>query len=390
MERRRDMSATDTGADGSGYFVYHSIGMYPGKAEAMAGALTDFAAGWAAFDDAHWGRALGARQRFIDRWREIIEAPPGTLTTAENVTAALHSLIGALPERHLRGRRVLIAADCFPSMHFLLAGMADRHGFVLDTVPARAGESWVRDEDMIAQWGADVGLALITFVTSTSSHRADLDALVAHGRSMGSLVGVDITQAVGLLPFSVRKPAVDFVISTTLKWLCGAPGAGILQVSELLIGECRPELRGWFSQENIFSWDLGAFGYADDARRFDHGTPSIVPCIASLPALERHAGQDAAARLAHNRRLSAHIIEGADRLRLPLVSPRTESERGGSVMLRLPVEADPHGVVRELLRCGVQCDVRGDILRLSPGETTTEEGVWRLLEGLHGVVRAAA
>lgn len=384
------MSAIETGSDGSGYFVYHSIGMYPGKAEAMAGALTDFAAGWAAFDDGHWSRALGARQRFIDRWREIIAAPPGTLTTAENVTAALHSLIGALPERDLKGRRVLIAADCFPSMHFLLAGMADRHGFTLDTVPIRAGESWVRDEDMIAAWGADVGLALLTFVTSTSSHRADLDALVAHGRRMGSLVGVDITQAVGLLPFSVRKPAVDFVISTTLKWLCGAPGAGILQVSEPLIRDCRPEFRGWFSQENIFSWDLDAFRYADDARRFDHGTPAILPCVASLPALERHARQDGAARLAHNRRLSALVIEGADRMKLPVVSPRSETERGGSVMLLLPAATDAHGVVRDLRSRGVQCDVRGNILRASPGETTTEEGVLRLLEGLHGVVRAAA
>ena len=26
--------------DGSGYFLYHSIGMYPGKSEAMAAALT--------------------------------------------------------------------------------------------------------------------------------------------------------------------------------------------------------------------------------------------------------------------------------------------------------------------------------------------------------------
>lgn len=384
------MSSNESGADGSGYFVYHSIGMYAGKAEAMAAALADFAAGWAAFDDGHWSRALGARQRFIDRWREVIDAPAGTLTTAENVTTALHSLIGALPERQLRGRRVLIAADCFPSMHFLLAGMADRHGFILDTVPIRAGEHWVRDEDMIAAWGADVGLALLTFVTSTSSHRADLDALVAHGRRMGSLVGVDITQAVGLLPFSVQEPAVDFVISTSLKWLCGAPGAGILQVSGSLIADCRPELRGWFSQEDIFSWDLGAFRYAADARRFDHGTPSILPCVASLPALERHAGQDASARLAHNRRLSALIIDGADHLRLPLVSPRSDAERGGSVMLRLPAATDPHAVVRDLLRCGVQCDVRGSILRVSPGETTTEAGVMRLLEGLQGVVRAAA
>jgi selenocysteine lyase/cysteine desulfurase len=384
------MTASETGADGSGYFVYHSIGMYPGKAEAMAKALAEFADGWGAFDDGQWMRALGLRQQFIDRWRAIIDAPPGTLTTTENVTTALYSLIGSLPERHLKGRRVLVAADCFPSMHFLLSGLAGRYGFTLDTVPIRPGETWVRDEDMIAHWGAEVGLALVTFVTSTSSHRADLERLVAHGRRMGSLVGVDITQAVGLLAFSVMKPAVDFTISTTLKWLCGTPGAGILHVAEPLIAECRPELRGWFSQENIFSWDIDAFAYAADARRFDHGTPAILPAVGSLPALERHAGQDFAARLAHNRALSALIIAEADGLGLPLVSPRDETERGGSVMLRLPSGADPQGVVRQLLGRGVQCDTRGNTLRLSPGEVTTEAGVARLVEGLHRVVKAAA
>ena len=384
------MIAANAGSDGSGYFVYHSIGMYPGKAEAMAKALAEFAAGWGAFDDGHWMRALGLRQQFIDRWRALIGAPPGTLTTTENVTTALYSLIGALPERHLKGRRVLVAADCFPSMHFLLAGLADRYGFTLDTVPIRPGETWVRDEDVIARWGADVGLALITFVTSTSSHRANLERLVAHGRETGSLVGVDITQAVGLLPFSVMNPAVDFTISTTLKWLCGTPGAGILHVAEPLIAECRPELRGWFSQENIFSWDIGAFEYAADVRRFDHGTPAILPCVGSLPALERHAAQDHDARLAHNRALCALIIAKADRLGLPLVSPRDEAERGGSVMLRLPSGADPQAVVRELLGRGVQCDTRGNTLRLSPGEVTTEAGVARLLDGLSGIVKAAA
>ena len=384
------MTASEAGADGSGYFVYHSIGMYPGKGEAMTNAFADFSSGWGAPDDNHWERALGIRQQFIDRWREIIDAPAGTLTTTENVTTALYSSIGSLPERHLKGRRVLIAADCFPSVHFLLAGLADRYGFILDTVPIRPGENWVRDEDMITRWNADVGVALLTFVTSTSSHRSDLDLLAAHGREMGSLIGVDITQAVGLLPFSVLKPRVDFTISTTLKWLCGTPGAGILHVAEPLIRDCRPELRGWFSQDNIFSWDINAFDYAADARRLDHGTPAILPCVGSLPALERHARQDHRAMLAHNRHLSALIMEEADRMRLPLVSPRADADRGGSVMLRLPVSADPHGVVQELHGRGVQTDVRGNVLRLSPGEVTTEAGVTRLLDGLRKIVKVAA
>ncbi|WP_244439679.1 aminotransferase class V-fold PLP-dependent enzyme [Nitratireductor aquibiodomus] len=376
------MPAQKRTMDGSGYLLYHSIGMYPGKAAEMAEALSDFSFGWGQCDNEQWGRALGLRQEFIDRWSALIGAPDGTLTTSENVTTALNSLVGALPAEHLRGRRVLIAGDCFPSMHFLLSGLAQRYGFTLDTVPIRPGEHWVRDDDVIAAWSADVGVCLLTYVTSTSSHRCDLERLVAHGRKMGSVIGVDITQAAGLLPFDVMRPAVDFTISTSLKWLCATPGAGVLHVAEPLLAACRPELRGWFSQDDIFSWDLESFSYARDARRFDNGTPSILACAGSLPALRWHAQQDQAALLEHNRHLSGIVADLARDIGLSLASPLDEAERGGSVMLALPEKQDPARVVAQLAAAELYADHRGQILRLSPGFMTTESGVARLADVL--------
>jgi len=363
----------------SGYFLYHSIGMFQGKEALIAEGLRKYAHLWSTPDDSQWPQALAIREQFIARWRSLINAQPGTLTTAENVTTALYSLIGSLPPRYLDGRRVLVAADCFPSLHFLLAGLAQQHGFTLDTVPLRAGESWVRDEDFMARWTADVGLALITQVTSTASYRCDLPALVAHGRRFGSLVGVDVTQGIGLLPCDVQAPEVDFTVSTSLKWLSGTAGAGILHVRAALLHECRPLLRGWFSQPNPFSWDLNAFSYAPDARRFDHGTPSVVACAGTLPALEWHAHQDSAALLSHNRKLTDAIIAGADDLGLQLVSPRDASRRGGSVMLKIPDSADPRTLIDQLRSAAIYTDCRGTTLRLSPGSVTTEAGVERLL-----------
>jgi kynureninase len=370
--------------DGSGYFLYHSIGMFPGKGRRIGEALAAFAARWATPDDAQWEAALGARQEFIDRWRLLINARAGTLTSAENVTSALYTLINSLPSHHRAQRRILIAADCFPSLHFLLAGMAARHGFVLDTVPLRAGETWVREEDLIARWTEDVGVALLTTVTSTASYRCDLDALTAHGRRMGALIGVDITQSVGLFPFDVQATGVDFVVSTSLKWLGGTPGAGILYVREPLLETCEPELRGWFSQRNIFSWGLDAFAYAPDARRFDNGTPSILACVGTLPALAWHAEQDGPALLAHNRALAAPLAEAAGDLGLRIASPLEEHRRGGSTMIQLP-PGSIQGVLAKLRDSGLYADCRGATLRLSPGNVTSAEGVARLLRVLRGV-----
>lgn len=61
---------------------------------------------------------------------------------------------------------------------------------------------------------------------------------------------------------------VDFVLSTSLKGICGTPGAGIRDIDKPLIAELTPEGRGWFSQNNPFSWDFDKFDYAPDIRRF--------------------------------------------------------------------------------------------------------------------------
>jgi selenocysteine lyase/cysteine desulfurase len=146
--------------------------------------------------------------------------------------------------------------------------------------------------------------------------------------------------------------------------------------------ECRPELRGWFSQENILAWNIDAFQYAGDARRFDHGTPSVIACAASLPALDWHASQDPGKLLAHNRELTGAILRDAPRLGLELVSPRAQSQRGGSLMLKLPAHANPAELVDRLRSEQLYTDCRGTTLRLSPGCLTTSGGVERLLAAL--------
>lgn len=370
----------------SGYFLYHSIGTFPGKSQAMSQALTEFSTVWSAENDGQWAAALAARQTFIDHWQALIGAGPGTLTTTENVTAALYSLIGALPSSYLKGRRILVAADCFPSLHFLLAKLADRFGYILDTVPLRPGEAYVRDEDFIAQWDGTVGLALLTFVTSTTSHRCDVAALSQHGRRMGSLVGVDITQGVGIVPFTVDE-STTFVVSSSLKWLCGTSGAGVLYVKADLLRECEPEFRGWFSQSNPFSWDLDAFEYAPDARRFDHGTPAILASVASLPGLQYVQTTGIDALRDHNLRLSGQIIRHAQEAGWQVLSPIDAEQRGGSVMIRLDDKKDARSIVGQLHSRGLYCDARGQTLRFSPGNVTTEADTTTLCEHLAELTR---
>jgi len=271
------------------------------------------------------GSGLGARQEFIDRWRILINAREGTLTSAENVTSALYTLINSLPSHYRAQRRLLIAADCFPSLHFLLAGMAARHGFILDTVPLRA-EKPGYGRRISSRAGPGRGDRAVDERDLDASYRCDLDALTTHGRRMGSLIGVDITQSVGLFPFDVQATGVDFVVSTSLKWLGGTPGPYSV-CAGASAWTCEPELRGWFSQKNI-SPGISARSRTRRMRIASTAHPSILACVGSLPALAWHAAQNGAALLAHNRALASPLIEAAAGLGLRLASPLEEHRRG--------------------------------------------------------------
>ena len=370
----------------SGYFLYHSIGMFPQKQERISEALGEFAASWGSIDDAQWGYALDKQAEFLDGWRALLNARPGSIAQAESVTAALYQVLRGLPESTVRGGKVLIAADCFPSLHFLLAELVSRMGGTLVTVAPAPGEAWVSDERMVQHWDRDVRVAILTWVTSTSAHRSDVARLVAHGHEMGTICGVDVTQGIGIVPYDVTQVGADFTIGSSLKWLCGVSGAAVIHSSEALMDRCSPELRGWFSQSNPFNWDLDAFAFAPDARKFGNGTPSVLPAIGSLPGLAFVRETGVAALSRDNAGKVAQLAEWVMGSALRLVSPPRAEQRGGGLMVELPETLEGPAVVETLKAQALYADVRGRILRLSPGIVTTPDSITRLTESLAGLL----
>lgn len=372
-------ASPSSSAEYTGWLMYHSVGVFPGQRQALEEALSGFANTWCAPDDHRWDIVLGARHATISTWAAMIGAEPSSVFTSSNVTNAFASFIDALGEHSLRGRSVLIAADCFPSLHFLLSGLSERYGFTLQTVRLREGDDYLRDEDFISAWDSNVALAVVTWVSSLTSKRADLPALIEHGRKVGSLVAVDITQGAGVVPFDLQTFPADFVCTTTLKWLCGVPGAGLAYINPtLLTQDVAPRTRGWFSQPNPFNWDIDAFSYAEDAHRFDTGTPSVLPFIASKPGLDFLVKQPSGALRQHNLSLCHRIFGVADEARYRVVSPRNDEERGGSVMLEVPSHLDVAHVVQTLAESGIVIDSRGRSIRCSPGVCTTPDAIERL------------
>lgn len=357
----------------AGYFLYHSIGTFADKQAKLTATLTDFATHWAATDDAQWGYALTQQAAFLSKWAELIGAEPAHMAQAESVTGGLYSILRGLDPKRIQGGTVLIAKDCFPSLHFLLAEAVTRMGGALKTVEPAQGEAFVSDNQMLAAWDGDVRLAILTWVTSTSSHKSDIKALTEHGHKMGSLVGIDVTQGIGIRPYDVTDIGADFTVGSSLKWLCGVSGAAVIHATPELIASCQPEFRGWFSQGNPFSWDLEAFEFAPDARRFGNGTPNVLPAISCLSGLDFVLGTGVANLAKDNAAKTAILVDWVKDAGVTLVSPMEADQRGGSVMISLPEAIDPTHVVDSLRGENLFTDARGQVLRLSPGNVTELE-----------------
>ena len=138
---------------------------------------------------------------------------------------------------------------------------------------------------------------------------------------MGSLVGVDITQGVGIIPFDVQAAGTDFVVGSTLKWLCGVAGAGVLQVRERCCASAGRSCAGGSARRirsrgrSIRSSTHAMRGGSITARRRYCHAPRVCPRSSGMRARIR------AALRAHNLRLVEAAVEGCATLRLELISP---------------------------------------------------------------------
>jgi kynureninase len=72
---------------------------------------------------------------------------------------------------------------------------------------------------------------------------------------------------------------------------------------------------------------------------------------------------------------------------LTLATPRPEAQRGGSVMLRLADAGRAQAVLAGLRTGGLHADARGAVLRLSPGNMTTEGGTTAMIAALEDLAR---
>jgi len=356
------------------YLLTHSVGCLPRAAREALEA--SFLQPWATRGGNAWPDWLTQVDGFRAALAQLFGGSPAEYCPQVNLSSGLAKLLSALPASTAGKATVLAAEDSFPSLGFVLQ-QAGRLGLTTRLIPR------TQFPDDIHTWSEaltpDVRIALVTHVHSNTGRVAPVEEIAKLCAARGVLCVVDVAQSAGILPMNFPALGADVVLGSCIKWLCGGPGAGYLWIRPDLIATLEPVDVGWFSHENPFEMDIHSFRYADDARRFWGGTPSVAPFVIAAASLRHIHGLGVENIHAHNRRLVQAFrtaLPQTWRARLPAWPT------GGTLCIALG--EDFARVTSALTAANVQFDSRGDVIRVSFHACNTEDDALRVAQAWQG------
>ncbi|HEV8354906.1 MAG TPA: aminotransferase class V-fold PLP-dependent enzyme [bacterium] len=361
------------------YFNTCSLGALSTR---VAAAIQSFihqwdASGASAWYGPWWEEIAALRGRFA----AVIGARPDEIALFPSVTAALTAVSSAFAYRERPG--VVLSDLEFPTTVYQWS-VKSGAGVELTmlTSPDRLTvplDLYERAVDGRTQ------LVVASHVYFTSGAIQDIAAVAHLAHARGAYCLVDAYQSVGQLPVDVHAAGVDFLISGGLKWLLGGPGIAYLYVRDDVAARLRPLDVGWFAHRDQFAFDVRRFEYADGARRFEGGTPSVAATYAGRAGLDIVLEIEPTALRERQVELVRHVVESAQHRGLaPRVPGRVENLAG---IVTIP-RADPQAVVRGLSERGIIVDSRPGVIRLSPYFYNLPEECDRVVDAIMDLERS--
>lgn len=329
-----------------------------------------------------WFERVALTTKLIER---LLAAPDGSVALLESCTAAHGAILSAFAPTSRRDRLVVTELDFHSTLHACTA--QQRRGFTIDIVPSRDG-CRIDPLDVVSRIDERTAIVAISQVSRYGALLA-LDAIVRRAHEVGAVVIVDAYQAVGIVPLDVVALGVDALIGGNHKWLSGDTGLAFLYVEPTLAERLEPGYPGWFGHHDIADFVrvhtfVDSFRPLPGARRFQQGSPSLMPIYSARAGLELVLDMGVDRMRQRNLALVARLLSGAEELGLRARTPREPTAHAGGACIEVP---DPERVVALLCAQGIDVDQRRrEVVRAAPHPCNTEEEVDHFLRRLRDAV----
>jgi selenocysteine lyase/cysteine desulfurase len=299
-------------------------------------------------------------------WAELLGAGPDTVALTPSAgygisLAANHVALGP-------GRRVLLAAEQFPSNVYPWTDKARRTGGEVRFVARPEDGDWTRA--VLAELDERVAVVALPNVHWTDGGIFDLARIGARAREAGAALVVDATQSLGALPLDVEESRPDFVAGAGYKWLMGPYSLGYLYAAPHL-EDVRPIEHNWIQKANAREFSR-LVDYTEDwqagARRLDCGERSnFALAPAALAAARQVLAWGPGNILDTLGPLTGRLAAAA--ADLGCTTGHAEHRSPHYLALGLPAGSGPDDLarVREALsERRVFVSIRGDTIRVTP------------------------
>lgn len=318
-----------------------------------------------------WGAWLTIIDDFRNALGKMFNAPMTEFCPQVNLSSALTKVLMSLEKLQKKSVVILLSESDFPSMGFAFKKTLLEHcelRFI-------AKECDITDIDVWqSHLSEDVDLAFISHAYSNTGEQAPLDDILSRCQNLNILTILDIAQSAGILPLDLQKQRPDFMLGSSVKWLCGGPGAAYLWVNPKRLEECKPKDVGWFSHENPFEFDIHHFDYHNSALKFWGGTPSITPFAIATHSIEYFSDIGALTSREHNQKLIDLVAKEFDS---EFVSPKDQSKRSGTLILDFKDRQE--SILLALHNNNISVDSRSLGIRISPHIYNDENDIDQLI-----------
>jgi len=325
----------------------------------------------------HYPEWTQTETRLRERIGRLINAGADDIALVKNTSEALSMVAYGLTWQ--TGDNIVTSDQEFPSNRIVWESLGSRGVEVRQVDLHSAGSP---ENALIQAMDNHTRLLSISSVQYASGLRVQLEALGEYCRQHDILFCVDAIQSIGAVALDVQACHADFVMADGHKWMLGPEGLALFYT--------RPEIRdrlqlteyGWHMVEKMGDFDARDWQPANNARRFECGSPNMLcnhALEASLSLLEEAGMPAVQQQIEQNSRQMMERIEQLDNLIL-LTDP--EPGRYAGIVVFKHRQLESTSLYQTLMANRILCAQRGGGIRFSPHFYTP----WTKIE--HGLLFA--
>jgi selenocysteine lyase/cysteine desulfurase len=206
----------------------------------------------------------------------------------------------------------------------------------------------------------------VSSVQYGSGIRLDLQRLGNFCTTNNILFCVDAIQSLGVYPLDVQAIQADFVMADSHKWMLGPEGIALFYCKSESRNQLELRQFGWHMIQNAGDYDTKEWQPADNARRFECGSPNMLgihALSASLSLFEEIGLEPIYRNILEN---TSYLIDQLNGFTgIEILTPRAEKRRAGIVTFKISNQ-NMHELHANLLKNNVICACRSGGIRFSP------------------------